>query len=887
MYPDLMSNGFVRNLADLRPEEHIDAGGKAHSLGKMLHMGLPVPPGYVLLATAYDAFLDYHDLRSDYERLTGLLQTGSADAGPLASELAAQFDRLPLPEPVATELSEIVELLSGEQVAVRSSATVEDGDRAAWAGQLQTFMNVPAADISAAVRKAWASLFSARATAYAQHRHISLNDARVAVILQQNIDAAVSGVVFTADPVSQNETHLVLEAVFGLGDTLVSGTATPDTYWIDKATLSVVRHRAITQQQRLTLKPRGGTQIESIDIAAGSRPKLTSDDIGALTRMAISAESAWDGPIDIEWCKDQNGALFLLQARPITTLSSSGSGITSARPHSLFTKSITRGWSLLFCQIWHRAYTHEFYSQFGWGLSDVFYEGTDGLVNVYRAPMEFVTGMTELVTKNIDEDPDWLEEQAKQVIQLADAARAWLATVTRTPLSQYTPDQLGAILDEFITQNIQLGPRYVLVLWYPIQMEKHPERARYAAAIDAAIHARIETHSVGGAADEFARQFASEVLRRAGKSEELSRATPLESLRAWLAGESDLHEDRLHAYNRQFLVTRDGVLHEDAYTYCSRKGIPIQFTDESLGDDDFARGVPAFPGKVRGTAQIVRGPEDFAKFADGNVLVTSMTTPNFEEVMSRAAGIVTDEGGVTSHAAILARELRKPTITGTQVATRLFASGDLAEVNADDGIAQKLPLGDAVPLSVTKSEKAAPRTVLIVEDSIRTRQLLVAEFYRQANDAPLSVIEEWSRESVLDSAVNSFRRLRDLKRTVNAVVVDLKLEGNPLGGTELVEQIREEGYPADQICVYSAMATSASAFDADTRQEVFGRLEKVGVSRKHGNVFGKVRPGEEMVRDSLKDEAGELATIQELVTTVLTKIGVPPTINAASTLDGA
>jgi hypothetical protein len=341
---------------------------------------------------------------------------------------------------------------------------------------------------------------------------------------------------------------------------LVGGTTTPDSYWIDRETFGVKRHHPAPQRKLLALKASGGTQQEAIDPGGSSKPKLTPDEVETVARMALSAERAWDQPLDIEWCKDRTGRLYLLQARPITTLPRPTAEADRQHRHPMFSKSITRGWSLLFCQIWHRAYTREFYEQFGWGLSDVLYEGIRGTGSVYRAPSEFVTEMTRLVTERIALDPRWMQKQAQQVIEQVDATRAWLATVNQTSLSAYTDDQLAEILRDFVRRNAELGPRYVLMLWFPIRMEDHPDRDQYAEAINAAVDARIQTHSIGGAADEFARQLAAEVLGRNGLPAKLNRGVPLGDLERLLDGEP-VEESTLTDYCRHFLVSREGALH--------------------------------------------------------------------------------------------------------------------------------------------------------------------------------------------------------------------------------------------------------------------------------------------------------------------------------------
>lgn len=864
---------FIRNLADLTSSDAADSGPKAQSLARLMRLNLPVPAGFVVLATAYDAFLDYHDLRSDYDRMIELLREGSPDAIKRAEEFTERIAVARLPEPIEHELEQASDALAPSHVAVRSSATVEDSPTAAWAGQFQTFLNTPSAEVPDAVRCAWSSLFLPRAIAYARHRELPVEAPRIAVILQETVDAVVSGVILTADRVTQRADRLVLEAAFGLGEALVQGVVTPDSYWIDKTSGSVIEHRTVDNELRqLRLDPTGGIQSEELDAVAAAAPKLTDDEVSEVVRMALLAEADWACPLDLEWSKDANGRLLLLQARPITTFSPAGPAVRPPASPPRMAKSIVRGWSLIFCEIWHRSYTEAFYEQYDWRLSEVLYEWRAGAVTVYRAPAEFETGWNELITRSLDADPLWLHKHADELLKMVTSATAWLNEVNRRPLSDYDSEELVRILDEFVERNVTLGPRYVLMLWFPRQMESHPRREEYSEAIERAVSARIASHRLGGAADEFARRIAAEALRRHRAPAELARAIPLAALRGALTGER-LNLASLAAYHRLFLVSSEGVLHEDAATYCSRRGIPLTPADDPMADEpNIARGIAAWPGKARGMARIVRGPDDFASFTEGDVLVTSMTTPDFEVIMSDAAGIVTDEGGTTSHAAILAAELRKPTVIGTRIATRLCSSGDIVEVNADDGFMQRLQEAEEATVAVpaTAPEEDPGPYVLIVEDDPETLGLLVTEFYEQAASTPLRIAAEDNERR----AVRSFRNLRKDGVEVSAIVVDLKLNGDPRGGLRVVEKLQKAGCASDQMYVFSTMATAASMVDPPTRASVFKRLEELGLSKTIGNVFGKVHPDQERVRELLDDDRGELATIGELVTTVLARVGV-------------
>ena len=184
--------------------------------------------------------------------------------------------------------------LGVEYVAVRSSAVAEDGSNNAWAGQMDTFLNIDQDHLLDAVKKCWASANSVRAKAYAKQKNLTVG--RVAVLVQAMIQGDASGVAFSVHPVTQNPKHMIIEAVAGLTDSLVSGEATPNSYVIDK---------------------RNGKTIESHP-QAGS--KLLSDkQLTEVAKIIGQLEKHFRFPIDVEWTFADN-KLFILQSRPITTL---------------------------------------------------------------------------------------------------------------------------------------------------------------------------------------------------------------------------------------------------------------------------------------------------------------------------------------------------------------------------------------------------------------------------------------------------------------------------------------------------------------------------------------------------------------------------------------
>jgi pyruvate,water dikinase len=254
------------------------AGGKGSSLARMLAAGLPVPPGFVVPADALERAVDADELR----RLARELRHADAQALVLASG-----SRLAEVEVAYAELG-------AGPVAVRSSACAEDSEAASYAGQQETFLHVEGgAAVRARVVDCWASFFSERALFYRSHKG-SLEDLAMAVVVQRMVDAEKAGVLFTANPVNARRDELVVEAVFGLGEQVVSGEVTPDHYVLDRA--------GARKRDRLA---NGGV--------------LGDDELLALAELGQQLESHFGSPQDVEWAI-ADGTLWLLQSRPVTTL---------------------------------------------------------------------------------------------------------------------------------------------------------------------------------------------------------------------------------------------------------------------------------------------------------------------------------------------------------------------------------------------------------------------------------------------------------------------------------------------------------------------------------------------------------------------------------------
>ncbi|MEM9318937.1 MAG: PEP/pyruvate-binding domain-containing protein [Pseudomonadota bacterium] len=256
--------------------EVADAGGKGASLASMTQQNLPVPRGFAVPADVLERCVDVEKLR----------EFARAQNHEAAVKLVE--DTAVVPDEVLAAYAE----LDGGKVAVRSSASAEDSEAASYAGQQETYLNVEGAE---AVRKAvidcWASFFSERALFYRGEKG-SLDDLRMAVVVQKMVDAEKAGVAFSIHPVTRRKDRMLIEAVYGLGEAVVSGEVTPDHYVVDRK-----------GREKKSDTPHGGV--------------LDAEELSKLAALAVGLEQHYGKPQDIEWAIDGSD-VFLLQSRPVT-----------------------------------------------------------------------------------------------------------------------------------------------------------------------------------------------------------------------------------------------------------------------------------------------------------------------------------------------------------------------------------------------------------------------------------------------------------------------------------------------------------------------------------------------------------------------------------------
>jgi pyruvate,water dikinase len=310
---------FIKTFKELSRKDIALARGKGASLGELTQAKTPVPPGFVVLVSALDKFLEDTDLIVE-----------------IASQIRDLFHDSIMPKVLEKEILKEFTKLKTRYVAVRSSATAEDSSIASWAGELETYLNTTKETLIKNIKKCWSSLFGTRALFYAFEKKLITighqNKIRaktckrladcypvsVAVVVQKMIQSEVSGICFTAHPVTKDKNQMVIEAGWGLGEAIVGGKITPDTYIIDKKEEKIL-DKNISNQKIMIVGDEIGTKEIKVPVLKQRKQKLSDKQIIFLAKICKRIENHYGKHQDIEWAMEK-GKFYITQSRPITTL---------------------------------------------------------------------------------------------------------------------------------------------------------------------------------------------------------------------------------------------------------------------------------------------------------------------------------------------------------------------------------------------------------------------------------------------------------------------------------------------------------------------------------------------------------------------------------------
>ena len=313
---------YLTKLQELKKDDVKTGGGKASNLGELLRGGFRVPGGFCVNSDGFWQFMKYNNIINEIDRVVNAAKDDKT------TELSQQIEALKnaiitgsYPGDLRAEIESLYnELPEGKKVAVRSSATAEDLKEASFAGQQETYLGVCGIDeLLNKIKECFASLYDARAVLYRQKMGFNSTDVALAVIVQEMINSDVSGVIFTENPVRRNSDEIMINASYGLGESIVSGQVNPDIFIYSKSKNEIVMKTLGSKQISIYMNAHNGT--DTIETAEEKRKSysLTDEQIIELSDVSKKIEDMYKMPMDIEWAYE-NGKLYILQARAVTTL---------------------------------------------------------------------------------------------------------------------------------------------------------------------------------------------------------------------------------------------------------------------------------------------------------------------------------------------------------------------------------------------------------------------------------------------------------------------------------------------------------------------------------------------------------------------------------------
>lgn len=664
MQKEKKKDKIIRWFSELSSKDVTLAGGKGASLGEMTQAGIKVSSGFVVLSTAFKNFLKETDLNIEIDSILHSVEHNEIHTIENASEkIKALILNAEIPQDIFFALQKFFKKLDSKFVAVRSSATAEDSLAASWAGQLESYLNTTELNLLENVKKCWASLFTPRAIFYRFEKDLPKQKISVAVVVQKMVESEVSGVAFSVHPVTQNKNQLIIEAGLGLGEAIVSGQITPDSYVVKKEPREIIDKNIQVQARGLHRSDKEGNEWRDIPKEQGEKQVLSDKEILELSDIIIRIENHYGFPVDIEWVKEAN-TFYIVQSRPITSLKQN-------KQKTIYKKSMNRSMSVMDCQCWYLGekislpkisnnvtFFEPMFIYRSTKGTGVYYDYTD----MAQDPEFLVDYFSANVEKfyNISEQ---YKDDCRKIIEVSKQKRsADFSALFNLIVDFWGKLAVIMVLGESKTierdlsrASLELRKKYDTVLYQAseslLEMARQNIPPGYAKYVGFLTFEEIKYRQFPEI-KELRKRIQGYVFFKGN----LSVATDIEKF---------AQDQNLNIINTEYDVK------------IKSKFVKI-------------KGNGACAGKALGTARIVFEYAQLKKVKKGDILVTPMTTPDFLPAMKRAMAFVTDEGGITSHAAIVDREMNKPCIIGTKIATEVLKDGDKIEVDANSGIVRIL-----------------------------------------------------------------------------------------------------------------------------------------------------------------------------------------------------
>ncbi|WP_161969670.1 PEP/pyruvate-binding domain-containing protein [Candidatus Methanodesulfokora washburnensis] len=308
---------FIRFLNEIKEPRVSELGGKGYSLTILMKNGFNVPKGFIVTSQAFFRFLEGNKLTEKIEKLSSEINEGNFQEK--SREIRDFIVNGEIPRDISLEVESSLRKLNAKFVSVRSSAVGEDSLKSSFAGLHDTFLNVraEASPVLESIKKCWASLFNERAVIYRIRKRLPHLEG-MAVIVQEMIPAEIAGVTFTAHPDTGDRKLMIIEATWGLGESLVSGSITPDLYILNKENLEIVK-KALGRKKILIVPSESGVIKKEAQKEEMEEFCLSDKDLKEVALICLNVEKVFKFPQDIEWCIMKN-KIWILQSRSITSL---------------------------------------------------------------------------------------------------------------------------------------------------------------------------------------------------------------------------------------------------------------------------------------------------------------------------------------------------------------------------------------------------------------------------------------------------------------------------------------------------------------------------------------------------------------------------------------
>ena len=679
---------LLRDFKNISKSDVSLAGGKGASLGEMTKVGIPVPNGFVILSNAFEKFLEETDLNVEIESILDSVNHKEIHTIEHASEkIKALILQAEIPQDITTGIQKFFKNLDSKYVAVRSSATAEDSASTAWAGQLDSYLNTTEETLLENVKKCWASLFTPRAIFYRFEKDLHKQKISVAVVVQKMVESEKSGIAFSVHPITEDQNQLIIEAGFGLGEAIVSGQITPDSYVVEKNNRQILDKNINEQKKQLVRSKQGGNEWKNISEKDGKEQVLSDEEILKLAELIFEIEKHFSFPVDVEWAK--NGEEFyILQSRPITTLGNKknvrGTKLVlgsfenyqrlfqvGAMPY-IISDTFSEHYRTLKCLL--------VYSKNTWISflpkstieetlnSGVEIFGSQNLFNSYQKEFnEYKAISSEFFEKILNQEKVSKEEVSK----FLEFTAGLFVYYSKTEFFYTDKAFLGSAKNPILKNSL-------------VAMEQIKNSGReYLNKIFFGSESYLSR-----LLNILGKQFNvdSKILTQYNRQEILSLFDDKKVTQS-------ITENRLKSYlmfsDEQNFTAIDGDTAES---------IISSFLEHSHERGVEIKGISANTGIVKGKVKIILlGYDTFDKLKyeidamkQGEILVAETTSPEFIVACHKAGAIITNQGGLMSHAAIVSREMNIPCIVGTGNATEILKNGDLVEVDGDSGIVKIL-----------------------------------------------------------------------------------------------------------------------------------------------------------------------------------------------------